>query len=139
MLEVPDIETTELARERAGHASDGGLTLQVCNECALVQYPSRSVCRDCLSAAWSWSSVPAAGLVIAMAAVHASLDSRFKEKGPWRICSVLLDAGPRVMAFCGDDAIRPGDAVEVQDRKVGGEQVVLMAKKSQPSAKGGHQ
>ena len=128
MLEVPEFETTDMSRERARHAADGVLTLQICDECALAQYPSRSVCRDCLSAALSWSSVPPAGRVIAMAAVHASLHARFREQGPWRICSVVLDAGPRVLAYVADDAIRPGDAVEMHDEQVGEQRRVLIAK-----------
>ena len=132
MLEVPEFESTRLARERARHSSDGVLTLQVCNECGRVEYPSRSVCSGCLSAALSWSQVPAAGRVIATAVVHASLHPRFREQGPWRICSVVLDAGPRVLAYVADDAIRPGDAVEIHDRQAGEEQRVLLAEKSRP-------
>jgi uncharacterized OB-fold protein len=139
MLDLPEVELTELARQRAKHASDGGLTLQVCDECGLVQYPSRSVCRDCLSAELSWSSVPPAGRVIATAVVHASLHPRFREKGPWRICSVMLDAGPRVLAFSADHAIRTGDTVEVHDQKAGEEQRVLMAKQRESSRNGEHQ
>jgi hypothetical protein len=63
-----------------------------------------------------------------MAAVHASLHARFREQGPWRICSVVLDAGPRVLAFVADDAIRPGDAVEMHDEQVGEQRRVLIAK-----------
>jgi uncharacterized OB-fold protein len=139
MLEVPDVETTELARERARHASDGVLTLQVCNECGLGQYPSRSVCRDCLSAALSWSPVPAAGRVIATAVVHASLHPQFREQGPWRICSVVLDAGPRVLAYVADGATRPGDAVEIHDQQIGEERRVLIAKPSERSGSREHQ
>jgi uncharacterized OB-fold protein len=130
MFEIPEVETTGLARERASHARDGALTLQVCNVCGLVQYPSRSVCRDCLSAALTWSAVPAAGRVIASAVVHASLHPKFREQGPWRICSVVLDAGPRVLAFSAGDVLRPGDAVGIQDHKVDEEHRVLVAKRS---------
>ncbi|HWM27125.1 MAG TPA: zinc ribbon domain-containing protein [Woeseiaceae bacterium] len=131
MLEVPEFESTRLARERARHSSDGELTLQLCNACGRVQYPSRSVCSDCLSAALSWSHVLAAGRVIATAMVHASLHPRFREQGPWRICSVVLDVGPRVLAYVADDAIRPGDPVEIHDRQAGEEQRVLIAKRSE--------
>lgn len=128
MLDLPEFETTDMSRERARHAREGVLTLQVCEKCGLVQYPSRSVCRDCLSAALSWSSVSTAGRVIAMAVVHASLHSQFRKQGPWRICSVVLDAGPRMLAFVADGAIRPGDAIEIQDQRVGEERCVLIAK-----------
>lgn len=138
MLDLPEFETTDISRERARHASEGALTLQVCGKCGLVQYPSRSVCKDCLSAALSWSSVPAAGRVIAVAVVHASLHPQFREQGPWRICSVVLDAGPRMLAFVADDAIRPGDAIEMRDQPVGEERCVLIAKHPEPSRTGEH-
>jgi len=128
MPEYPEFETTSLSRERAGQASDDALTLQVCKVCDITHYPSRDVCRNCLSGELSWSAVPTAGQVLAVAVVHASLHPSFRERGPWRICSVALDAGPRVLAHAADDAIQSGDAVDVRDRQIGEMQYVLIAR-----------
>ncbi len=133
MFEVPEVETTDLARERARHASNGALTLQACNDCGLVQYPSRSVCANCLSAALSWSEVPATGQVIATAVVHASLHKEFREHGMWRICSVVLGVGPRVLAFTADDGIQPGATVAIHDQKYGEQRCLLVARRPEPA------
>jgi uncharacterized OB-fold protein len=127
---VPAFPTTVRSRERALAAQDGRLTLQVCRDCGRAQYPSGDVCRHCLSGELAWSVKRGTGKVLATAVVHASLDPSFRERGPWRICSVLLDTGPRVIAFAADAAITAGDAVEVHDRHIDPERCILMAARS---------
>ncbi len=127
MPEVPAFETTALQREHARHARDGALTLQTCGDCGTVQYPTRDVCRRCLSGTLHWSEQPTSGRVVATGVVHASLDPGFKQQAPWRICSVLLDAGPVVLAHVPDAPVTAGDAVNVRDRIVGEERSILVA------------
>ncbi|HEX2140266.1 MAG TPA: zinc ribbon domain-containing protein [Woeseiaceae bacterium] len=127
ILKFPEFETTSAHREHAAHARDGRLTLQTCGDCGAVQYPSRDVCRQCLSGELSWSEVPPGGRVISSGIVHASLHQDFRERAPWRICSVLLDAGPVVIAHVPDDDVTAGDIVDVHDRIVGALRSVLIA------------
>lgn len=124
--EFPEFETTIAQRERARHAREGRLTLQTCGDCGTVQYPSREVCRNCLSGALSWAEVATRGRVISTAIVRASLHPAVRERAPWCIGSVLLDAGPVVIAHFGDSATI-GDIVDVHDRIVGERQCVLIA------------
>ncbi len=131
MLELPDLESTPLAREHAGRAREGELTLQTCSACGQPQYPWREVCRYCLGGDLPWDRVPGAGKVLAVAEVHISLHPVFRERAPWRICSVLLEAGPVVIAYAADAAIAAGAAVMVSDRPVGDERFVLMAERPQ--------
>lgn len=131
MLELPDLEFTALAGDHAMHAGDGALTLQTCSTCGKPQYPYREVCRYCLGGDLPWGPVPGAGKVLAVAQVHASLHPFFRERAPWRICSVLLGAGPVVIAYAADPAIAAGSAVVVSDRRVGEERCVLVAERAQ--------
>jgi uncharacterized OB-fold protein len=130
MREVPAFPTTARSRERAVAAKDGTLTLQVCGDCGRSQYPSGDVCRHCLGGELTWSVTRGTGKVLATAVVHASLDPSFRERGPWRICSVQLDAGPRVIAFAADPAITAEDVVEVHDRHIDPERCILLATRS---------
>lgn len=131
MLELPDLESTPLAREHARHAREGELTLQTCSACGKPQYPWREVCRYCLGGDLPWGRISGAGKVLAVAMVHASLHPGFRERAPWRICSVLLEAGPGVIAYAADPAIAAGMAVVVSDRRAGDERCVLVAERPQ--------
>jgi uncharacterized OB-fold protein len=131
MLELPDLESTALAREHAMHAGEGALTLQTCSACGKPQYPYREVCRYCLGGDLPWGPVPGAGKVLAVAQVHASLHPFFRKRAPWRICSVLLEAGPGVIAYAAGPAIEAGSAVVVSDRHAGEERCVLVAEQPQ--------
>lgn len=129
MAEYPAFDTTSSQRERARHARDGALVLQACGACGAVQYPTREVCRRCLSGTLTWSEQPTSGRVVATAVVRASLHPEFKNRAPWRICSVLLDAGPVVIAHAADASLAAGDAVDVADEIVGELRSVLIATK----------
>lgn len=130
MLELPVFPTTPLSHERAARAHDGKLTLQVCEACGRSQYPSGDVCRHCLAGELAWSETGGTGRVLSTALVHASLDPSFRERGPWRICSVQLDAGPRVIAFAAGAAMESGDVVDVADRHIDPARCVLLATRS---------
>lgn len=120
MNDLPVFPGSRAARERAASAADGSLTLQRCRDCGLLQYPCREVCAGCLSGNMEWSRVDAAGTVIASARLHASLHPYFRERTGRAICSVALDAGPRVIAHDADGSLAGGDRVEVTDHVVDG-------------------
>jgi uncharacterized OB-fold protein len=104
------------------------LTLQRCHDCGVVQYPCAEVCQRCLSADLHWSRVDGSGVILGTVHVHASLDAFFREHAPWQICSVMLDAGPRVVSHAQDGDLEPGREVCVVDRCIGTKYSVLVAR-----------
>jgi uncharacterized OB-fold protein len=68
--------------------------LQVCGGCGAVQYPAREACHRCLSGALRWREQSGAGELMADTTVHHSNDLYFRERVPWRLGLVRLDAGP---------------------------------------------
>ena len=107
-------------------ASWGGFSLQVCEACAAVQYPPREVCGACLSGDLVWRDVPRGGRVIAATTVRISADPYFRERTPWRVGTVTMDAGPAVIAHL-HDGVQPGDRVELAQRLDKSGQGVMLA------------
>jgi NAD(P)-dependent dehydrogenase (short-subunit alcohol dehydrogenase family)/uncharacterized OB-fold protein len=75
-------------------AALGRFELQVCGACGAVQYPPRETCHRCLSGALRWREQSGTGELIAQTTVHHSNDLFFRERVPWRLGLVRLDAGP---------------------------------------------
>jgi NAD(P)-dependent dehydrogenase (short-subunit alcohol dehydrogenase family)/uncharacterized OB-fold protein len=75
-------------------AALGRFKLQVCGGCGAVQYPAREACHRCLSGALRWREQSGAGELMADTTVHHSNDLYFRERVPWRLGLVRLDAGP---------------------------------------------
>lgn len=95
-------------RSRAGlgltaMAAEGRFALQVCAECGAVQYPPRDVCGTCLSAELPWREVSPAGQLLVSTTLHHSNDVYFRERLPWRVGTVQMDAGPSVIAHIHAD------------------------------------
>lgn len=78
-------------------AAEGRFELQECAECATVQYPPRAVCMKCLSSNLRWKEQDGAGELVSEALLHHSNVLFFRERMPWRVGFVHLDAGPTVM------------------------------------------
>lgn len=78
-------------------AARGRLELQACADCGAVQYPPREACRACLSGALHPRPQDGAGELIAETTLHHSNDEYFRERLPWRLGLVRLDAGPTAM------------------------------------------
>jgi NAD(P)-dependent dehydrogenase (short-subunit alcohol dehydrogenase family)/uncharacterized OB-fold protein len=104
-------------RSRAAHiltraAAEGHFGLPGCDDCGAVHYPPRDCCPKCLSNRIDLKPVTAGGVVAAATTVHVATDTYFRERTPWRIATVALDAGPAVLAHLhGDCSI--GDRVEL--------------------------
>jgi NAD(P)-dependent dehydrogenase (short-subunit alcohol dehydrogenase family)/uncharacterized OB-fold protein len=79
-------------------AALGRFELQVCGNCNTVQYPPRESCHRCLSDKLRWREQSGLGQLISETTVRLSHDSFFRERVPWRLGLVRLDAGPTVVA-----------------------------------------
>jgi NAD(P)-dependent dehydrogenase (short-subunit alcohol dehydrogenase family)/uncharacterized OB-fold protein len=79
-------------------ATLGRFELQVCAECGTVQYPAREVCHRCLSDALHWREQSGSGELLSATVVRHSHEPFFRERVPWRLGLVRLDAGPSVVA-----------------------------------------
>jgi NAD(P)-dependent dehydrogenase (short-subunit alcohol dehydrogenase family)/uncharacterized OB-fold protein len=95
-------------RSRTAHgltaaAAEGRFALQVCADCGAVIYPPRDACPSCLSARLPYRDVESGGTLIAETTVRVSPDPYFRERVPWRVGTVKLDAGPMVVAHLHDD------------------------------------
>lgn len=94
-------------------AAEGRFALQVCDECGAVQYPARDACRACLSGRLRWQDIPRDGTVLAVSTVHVSQEPYFRERVPWRVGLVRLDAGVSVKAHLHPATMR-GDRVRMR-------------------------
>lgn len=74
------------------------LHLQTCLNCGAVQYPTRDVCRTCLSDRLEWRDTTVEGRVVAETSLQRSLDPERVQAGALRIGMVATDLGIRVIA-----------------------------------------
>lgn len=91
-------------------AAEGSFELQVCADCATVQYPPREVCGHCLSEHLAWRPVDNRGELIALTTLRHSNDLYFRERLPWRVGTVKMAAGPVVVAHVHEDCVAPDTA-----------------------------
>ena len=82
----------------------------MCRRCAAVQYPPRDACHRCLSAALAWTPQSGAGELLAETVLHHSNDPFYRERLPWRLGLVRLDAGPTVIVHLHGDVASPAPA-----------------------------
>ena len=97
------------ARSRTAHgltaaAAEGHFALQVCAECETVIYPPREACPKCLSPRLPFRDVDPSGVLVSETTVRVSPEPYFRERVPWRVGLVKLDAGPMVVAHLHGDA-----------------------------------
>jgi NAD(P)-dependent dehydrogenase (short-subunit alcohol dehydrogenase family)/uncharacterized OB-fold protein len=78
-------------------AAEGRFELQVCEVCSTVQYPPREACHKCLSPRLHWREQGGEGELLSSTTLHHSNDLFFRERLPWRLGLVHLDAGPTLM------------------------------------------
>lgn len=108
-------------------AARGRLELQVCRDCGVVQYPPRAVCRACLSSHLTWRPQTGEGELIGETTLHAAQELFFRERLPWRIGNVRLDAGVNVVAFVHESVDVPPARVRVAAALDRAGQAVLIA------------
>lgn len=108
-------------------AAEGRFELQTCADCASVQYPPREVCHQCLSPHLQWRTQSGEGALLGSTTLHHSNDLFFRERLPWRLGLVHLDAGPTVMTHLHGDVGEAPQRVRVGARLDRAGQAVLIA------------
>lgn len=96
---LPPAARSRVALGLTAAAARGRLELQVCLDCGTVQYPPRDVCRACLSHRLVWRLQNGRGELVAETILHAAQELYFRERLPWRVGNIRLDAGPNVIAY----------------------------------------
>jgi len=110
---LPPSARSRVALGLTAGAARGEFELQVCAHCRTFQYPPREVCRACLSNDLRWKFQPGFGKLIAETRLHHSQELYFRERMPWRIGVVQLDAGPSVIAHVHGEVAKPPTPVRV--------------------------
>ena len=112
----------------------GRFELQVCRDCASVQYPPREACHRCLSPRLDWTLQSGEGELISQTTLTHSNNEYFRERLPWRLGMVRLDCGPTVVTHLhGDVALAPA-RVCVRARLDRSGQAALIAMPTQESS-----
>src|SRR5262245_47293454 len=107
-------------------AAEGRFRLQVCADCATVIYPPRDACPRCLSPRLPFRDVDNRGTLLAETTIRTSTDVYFRERMPWRIGTVQLDAGPSIVAHLHGD-LREGERTRLQLKLDKSGQAIAMA------------
>jgi NAD(P)-dependent dehydrogenase (short-subunit alcohol dehydrogenase family) len=95
---MPPANRSRVALRLTAAAAVGRFELQQCQRCAAVQYPPREACHRCLSVDLQWVLQPGTGQLISETTLFHSHEPYFRQRLPWRIGLVKLDAGPIVVA-----------------------------------------
>ncbi|CAM5785964.1 SDR family NAD(P)-dependent oxidoreductase [Castellaniella caeni] len=126
-MNLPPWARGRVALGMTAAAAEGRFELQVCQECSTVQYPPRAACHHCLSARLVWRAQDGAGELLSETTLHHSNDLFFRERLPWRLGFVRLDAGPTVMVHVHGDVGATPQRVRVGARLDRAGQAVLIA------------
>ena len=108
-------------------AAEGRFELQVCRDCQTVQYPPREACGHCTSPRLQWRAQSGAGQLLSSTTLHHSNDLFFRERLPWRLGLVHLDAGPTVVTHLHGDVTDAPARVTVGARLDRAGRAVLIA------------
>lgn len=96
-MNLPPWQRGRVALGITAAAAEGRFELQQCEDCGTVQYPPREACQKCLSARLRWRQQSGEGELCALTTLHHSNDLFFRERLPWRLGLVKLDAGPTLV------------------------------------------
>jgi NAD(P)-dependent dehydrogenase (short-subunit alcohol dehydrogenase family)/uncharacterized OB-fold protein len=96
-MNLPPWARGRVALGMTAAAAEGRFELQVCKDCSTVQYPPREACHKCLSPRLQWKAQGGQGTLLGTTTLHHSNDLFFRERLPWRMGLVHLDAGPSVI------------------------------------------
>lgn len=95
---LPPVERSRAALGLTSVAALGLFELQQCANCGAVQYPPREACHRCLTGPLKWTPQNPVGELISQTVIHHSQSSYFRERTPWRVGLVRLEAGVSVVA-----------------------------------------
>ena len=115
-------------------AAEGRFELQTCADCGAVQYPPRETCHKCLSPRLNWREQGGEGLLLGSTTLHHSNDLFFRERLPWQLGLVHLDAGPTVMVHLHGEVGAAPARVRVGARLDRAGQAVLIGFQNEGSA-----
>jgi NAD(P)-dependent dehydrogenase (short-subunit alcohol dehydrogenase family)/uncharacterized OB-fold protein len=115
-------------------AAEGRFELQTCEVCGTVQYPPREACHKCLSPLLHWREQAGEGQLLSSTTLHHSNDLFFRERLPWRLGLVHLDAGPTLMVHLHGEVGEAPERVRVGARLDRAGQAVLIGFPNEGSA-----
>jgi len=124
---LPPAPRSRVALGLTAAAARGRLELQVCLDCGAVQYPPREVCRACLSHRLIWRPQDGRGELIAETTLRNTQELFFRERLPWRVGNVRLDAGVNVIAYVHENVGAAPCRVRVEAALDRASQAVLVA------------
>ena len=126
-MNLPPWQRGRVALGMTAAAAEGRFALQTCSDCGTVQYPPREACRHCLSSTLKWRTQGGEGQLLGATTLHHSNDLYFRERLPWRLGLVHLDAGPTLMVHLHGEVGEAPERVRVGARLDRGGQAVLIA------------
>jgi NAD(P)-dependent dehydrogenase (short-subunit alcohol dehydrogenase family)/uncharacterized OB-fold protein len=124
---LPPGQRGRVALGMTAAAAEGRFELQVCDDCGAVQYPPREACHRCLSSALKWREQSGEGELLSQTLLSHSNDLFFRERLPWRLGLVRLDAGATLMLHLHGDVPDAPARVKVGARLDRAGQAVLIA------------
>ncbi|WP_418317651.1 SDR family NAD(P)-dependent oxidoreductase [Piscinibacter sakaiensis] len=124
---LPPGQRGRVALGMTAAAAEGRFELQVCQDCGAVQYPPREACHACLSSRLKWTEQDGAGELLSQTTLAHSNDLFFRERLPWRLGLVRLDAGATLMLHLHGDVPDAPTRVKVGARLDRAGQAVLIA------------
>ena len=124
---LPPGQRGRVALGMTAAAAEGRFELQVCDDCGAVQYPPREACHRCLSTALKWREQSGEGELLSQTTLAHSNDLFFRERLPWRLGLVRLDAGATLMLHLHGDVPDAPTRVKVGARLDRAGQAVLIA------------
>ena len=132
---LPPWPRSRIALGLTAAAAEGRFELQVCASCGAVQYPPREACHRCLGDELPWRAQAGTGELISQTLLRHSHDIFFRERVPWRLGMVVLDAGPTVVVHLHGDVGAPPTRVRVGARldKAGMAVLVGFPEKDEPN------
>jgi NAD(P)-dependent dehydrogenase (short-subunit alcohol dehydrogenase family)/uncharacterized OB-fold protein len=124
---LPPGQRGRVALGMTAAAAEGRFELQVCDDCGAVQYPPREACHRCLSPNLNWREQCGEGELLSQTTLAHSNDLFFRERLPWRLGLVRLDAGATLMLHLHGDVPEAPARVKVGARLDRAGQAVLVA------------
>jgi NAD(P)-dependent dehydrogenase (short-subunit alcohol dehydrogenase family)/uncharacterized OB-fold protein len=126
-MNLPPWARSRVAMGLTAAAAEGRFELQSCQDCGSVQYPPREACHRCASPRLKWQAQSGAGELLAETTLHHSNDLFFRERLPWRLGFVKLNAGPTLMTHLHGDVGAAPQRVRVAARLDRAGRAVLIA------------
>ncbi len=124
---LPAAGRSRVALGLTAAAAEGRFALQVCRDCKAVQYPPREACHRCLGLRLEWERQSGDGELISETTLTHSHDEFFRQRLPWRLGMVRLDAGPILVVHLHGKVAAAPARVRVSARLDRSGQAVLIA------------